>query len=305
MVTQTQFEIDDDLANRLSVLFRELLEAERRSIAGADDERRNKLRLDVARRKAELGNDRELETLFSKHIAALPESERPENRIQEGRMIADWEGNLRSELAGWQAELAELENRPVDNAAIFNSAQSKALHLLRRSAQSAGLMGDNYRAGDVPAERNRRPRTPNFVPRTLLNHQPAPADNNSGEWLSLSELYPNMSDNPYPPNAMQCPDGTVKTLGRWYEVLTTVANWLIQEKRLLPHDCPLHMGRSKRCLINTTPHYPDGRKMRFSRNLANGMFMDAGYSSKDLPRLGRELLEKFGVDPARFYVQLR
>ncbi len=133
-------EIDDELAGRLSELFSELLEAERRSVAGADDERRRELRLYIEMRQAELGDDHELSTLFDKYIAGLPETERPENRVQEGRMIADWEGILRSELAGWQSELAELENRPVDKPAIFNSARNKAFHLLQRTAQAADLL---------------------------------------------------------------------------------------------------------------------------------------------------------------------
>ncbi len=305
MVPQTQFEIDDDLANRLLTLFRELLEAERRSIAGADDARRNKLRLDVARRKAKLGNDRELETLFSKHIAALPESERPENRIQEGRMIADWEGILRSELARWQAELAELENRPLDKPAIFSSAQNKALHLLQRAAQSAGLVAGNYPAGASPAENNNRFRNPDAISTVPSSYQSAPLDYNSGEWLPLSELQPNFRDNPYPPNAMQCPDGTVKALGRWYEVLITVANWLIQENLLLPQHCPLHLGRSQNCIINTEPHYQDGRRMRVPQDLANGMFMESGHSSTNVARYSRALLMNFKIDPAWFNVQLR
>ena len=303
MTLPSDVEIDDDLANRLSALFSELLEAERQTIAGADDARRNELRRLIEARQAELGDDRELETLFNKHIAALPETERPENRFQEGRMIADWEGNLRSELAGWQSELAELENRPLDKPAIFNSVRNKALYLLRGAAQSAGLMASNYPAGDAPAENNRRFRNPGAISPIPSNYQSAPLDDNSGEWLPLSEFQPNSGDNP--PTAMKCPDGTVKALNRWNEVLRTIANWLIEEERLLPHHCPLYLGRYKNCLINTEPNFQDGRKMPYPRDLANGMFVDSNYTSTNLAIRSRALLEKFGVDPAQFYVQLR
>ncbi len=147
MTFPTDIEIDDDLANRLSALFRELLETERESIAGADDARRNELRLFIEMREAELGDDDELDTLFGKHIAGLPETERPYNRAQESRMFGEWEDNLRSELDDWQNELTELEARAVDKRVIFNSASSKVAYLLRRAAESAELLPD-YAGGD-------------------------------------------------------------------------------------------------------------------------------------------------------------
>ena len=55
MTFPNDIEIDDDLASRLSALFRELLESERESIAGAGDARRNELRLFIEMRESELG----------------------------------------------------------------------------------------------------------------------------------------------------------------------------------------------------------------------------------------------------------
>ena len=132
-------EIDDELANRLSALFKELLEAERQSIAGASDARRNELRRWISRRQSALNDDDELESLFGEYVGALPD---PPNRVQERRIFGEWEGNLRSELALWQDELNELENRPVDKRAIFTSSRDKALHLLNRQAHEADLMPD-------------------------------------------------------------------------------------------------------------------------------------------------------------------
>ena len=132
-------EIDDELANRLSALFKELLEAERQSIAGASDARRNELRRWISRRQSALSDDDELESLFSEYIGALPD---PPNRVQERRIFGEWEGNLRSELVRWQDELNELENRPVDKRAIFTGSRDKAMHLLNRQAHEADLMPD-------------------------------------------------------------------------------------------------------------------------------------------------------------------
>ena len=140
MTFPSDVEIDDDLANRLSALFRELLEAERQAIVGADDARRNELLLFIEMREAELGDDGELDTLFDKYVSALSETERPESRAQESRMFNEWESGLRSELTGWKEELSVLENRAVDKQAIFNSAWNKAMYLMRRAAQNEELL---------------------------------------------------------------------------------------------------------------------------------------------------------------------
>ena len=130
-------EIDDDLANRLSALLAELLESERGSIAGADDARRNELRRLIEDGAAVLNDDNELDKLFSQHTATLPYSP---SRVQERRIFGAWEDSLRSESADWQKELAELEKRPVDTQAIFDSARNKMMYLLRRGAENTDLL---------------------------------------------------------------------------------------------------------------------------------------------------------------------
>ena len=143
MTFTDDFEIDDDLATGLLALFKELLEQERRNVAGADDARRNELRLFIEMREAELGDDEELYALFGKYIAGLPETERPDSRAQESRMFGEWEEDLRSEVIAWKDELAELESRAVDKQAIFNSARSKVAHLLQHEAKAANLLPDH------------------------------------------------------------------------------------------------------------------------------------------------------------------
>ncbi len=134
-------EIDDDLANRLSDLLAELLEAERQSIAGVDDARRSELRGLIEDRQAVLSDDDdELDTMFERDIAALPEMERPQSRVQKRRMFGEWEDSLRAELTSWKNELADLENRSVDKQVIFGSVSTKATHLLRQAAAQANLL---------------------------------------------------------------------------------------------------------------------------------------------------------------------
>ena len=141
MTFPTDVEIDDDLANRLSALFRELLETERQSIAGADEARREELRQLIDWRELVLGDEDELVRQFDEYIAALPQ--RP-NRIRELQMFGDWRSNLESELAGWRSELTELENRQVDKQAIFGSVRNKVVHVLQREAKANDLLPDHF-----------------------------------------------------------------------------------------------------------------------------------------------------------------
>ena len=132
--------IEDDFGNRLSALLKELIEVERQSVMGATNKRRNKLNQLIQERKALLKDESKLERLFENYLEDLPVDQRPISKPQKWRMYGDWESSLKSELVNWEDELTELENRPIDKQAIFNSARNKVMHLLQREAQAAGLL---------------------------------------------------------------------------------------------------------------------------------------------------------------------
>ena len=141
MTLHNDTEIDDDLANRLSDLFAEFLEVERQSVSGTNETRRNELARMVEDRQAALNDDNELDALFGQYVGEL--SYRP-SRVQERRLFAEWEDNLKTELLLWQGELHSLDGQPVDKRAIFDSARNKATYLLRRAALRADLLPDDY-----------------------------------------------------------------------------------------------------------------------------------------------------------------
>ena len=148
MLSHDYPELNDELSNRLAGLFKELLEQERRSVTGTSDDRQRELLEKIERRETELNDDEELDALFEKHIAALPETEQPKTRVQERRMFGDWEDGLKSELTDWKNELDELENRPIDKRLIFNSAQNKVIYLLQREACAADLLPEPLESSD-------------------------------------------------------------------------------------------------------------------------------------------------------------
>ena len=119
MLSHDYPELNGELDNRLAGLFKELLEQERRSVTGASDNRQRELLEKIERREMELNDDEELDALFERYIAALPETERPKTRVQERRMFGDWEGGLKSEIQRAkkkrpkQIELIERELEPL------------------------------------------------------------------------------------------------------------------------------------------------------------------------------------------------
>ena len=269
MTFPSDVEIDDDLANRLSVLLAELLESERRIVAGADDERCNELLRLIERRETVLNDEAQQVGLFEEHIAALPEEGRPKNLIQQGLMIADWVRGLRSELAGWKGELAELENRPVDKPAIFNSARNKAMHLLGRAAHDAdllpGIFDDDPSRADIPLT-----------------------------WFNLSELGNTVPVINRRPSAMRFPYGAEKPVRSWRVLYTSVVEWLEEAGHLSVENIPIEIAN----LLN---HYSG----ESSRELKNGRFINLNLNADAIISNSRRFVEACREDPEQFQIQLR
>ena len=284
MIPAGDFEINSDLADRMGALFSELLESDREAIVGADDARRSELRLFIEVREAELRDDRALGALFDKYINTLPEAERPQGRVQESHALVGWVGNLRAELADWRVELEELESRPVDKAAVFNSARSKAMYLLRRVAQAEGLSPESL-------DDNRQSEVNQFVSQAIAG----------AEWFAVSDLLrnPNLATN-RKVAALQFPDGITQPLNSWADLYCTIAEWLIDEGLLSQDNIP---DRIANRFSREEGNYPSGQ--RKTRTLKNGMFTIPGQSAQNVVSNICNLLEAYGAPPAQFRAHLR
>ena len=277
MTFPSDAEIDDDLANRLSALFQELLEGERQSVAGADDARREELFRSIERYESALNDESELDGLFDAHIEAMPESERPQGRVQESRAFADWEGDLRSELAGWKNELAELENQPVDKRTIFNSARNKIMHLLQREAQDHDLLPS---ASDDEEQWRR------YISDVF--------GQNEDKWCNLMELGDTVPVLGQRPLSMRCPDGTEKTVRSWRVFYTAVIEWLEDAGHLSRDSIP--------AAISNILHDHAGES---SRALKSGKFVNVNLNASAIVGNSRRFIEACREDPSQFHVQLR
>ena len=280
MLFADEVEINDELAAGLCALFKELLEQERQNIAGADDVRRNELRQIIDRRGSILNDDDELDNLFGEYIAGLPESP---NRVQERRIFGEWEDDVRSEFAGWQIELAELENRPVNKRAVFNSARNKAMHLLGREAHDADLM-----PGVFDDEEQ------SFIEIPWLS------DSNEDDWCSLSELGNRVPVTGQRPLTVRFPDGTEGSARNWRELYAAIAEWLVDAEHLSRTTIP---SRLNALFAPQEEWYDSGQRKTIA--LKNGMFLYAGMSALAIVSNAKRLLEAFGESPSQFHIQLR
>lgn len=91
--------------------------------------------------------------------------------------------------------------------------------------------------------------------------------------------------------------GEVFELRNSFEILVNTANWLIKNGKLKTSDCPVSIGRGKRCLINRQAKHPDRSDFRAPKPLSNGLFIETHIGTKGCIDYTKRLLGKFGVSP--------
>lgn len=82
-----------------------------------------------------------------------------------------------------------------------------------------------------------------------------------------------------------------------FEILINTSNWLIKNGKLKTSDCPVVIGRGKRCLINRQAKHPDHSDFRAPKPLSNGLFIETHVGTKGAIDYAKRLLEKFRVSP--------
>ena len=287
-------ELNDELADRLASLLKKLLEQERRRVTGTSDDRQLELLERIEERERELNDDDALDALFERHIASLQEIQSPKNRVQERRMFNEWEGNLKSELADWKNEFKNLQSQPIDKQAIVDSARNKVLHLLRREARIAGVLTEEDNAGIGPN---------NTQAAKFISDGNGVHDGSIDAWCPLTAL------NGYPiskrkPSGLKLPDGQAVSKKKWADILSSVAEWLVQKGLITYGLCPIHIGKGKRPLIHTKRiTSKNGGKLN-QRELSNGLFICVNFNAPDSVKKAVNLLEHFSEDPSRFSLRL-
>ncbi|MCK5240521.1 MAG: hypothetical protein KAR33_13270, partial [Candidatus Thorarchaeota archaeon] len=98
-------------------------------------------------------------------------------------------------------------------------------------------------------------------------------------------------------------DGTKCEGGFVYRILICTAEWLISEGKLTEEVCPITVGTGKRCLINSTPFYENGVRIRRPRKLSNGLFIDTSFNEPRTIQMAQGLLEYFEYSPDKLKIE--
>ena len=280
VIPDEDFEIDDDMAEQLKALFGELLESDRKAIASDDDaehDKLDKLPRRIKRIESALNNEAELDQLFDGHIEAMQESERPRGFGQVNREFEKWKGNLQSELDDCRMELAELKEK------IFNSARSKAMHLLRQVAEAMDLLPEH---------------TDNKSRKNIADSVPVPSE---GNWYKLSELGNTVSVTGRKPLGLRFPNGDKKDVTSWKVIYISVVKWLFNEKPLLLNNIPSELKNKKFFRPEAFVH--NGLLKATEQSIE--LFLFLTLPAKDIVLNAIAFIQAFGEDPSQIEVQLR
>ena len=144
-VTETLEELsmlreDDELSPYRDTFLKNFLEEERRRVGGGGEDRKEELRFFIGVREQELADVEGMWSRFKRHLQSLPDQQRPDNEPLKAIAFVAWKNDQESELDGWKEELANLENRPIDEQLVFSHARDRLLRLLEAEAREAGLL---------------------------------------------------------------------------------------------------------------------------------------------------------------------
>ncbi len=95
------------------------------------------------------------------------------------------------------------------------------------------------------------------------------------------------------PRRMKLKD-KVFEISNTFEILVNTANWLIENGKLKPSDCPVEIGRGIRYLINKEMKHKDGTAFYSPKKLLNGLWIEKHASTAARIDLAKRLLKKFG-----------
>ena len=115
-------------------------------------------------------------------------------------------------------------------------------------------------------------------------------------WIPLSEFDP-PSGTP-PPSEMRLPNGDIRPMKHWYELLVHTTEWLWSQRRLTLDDVPVPSSR-KSYLINIEPVHQDGT--RFSRQElvpSTPLILSTNRNGAQCRSGASMLLTRFGEGPA-------
>ena len=207
-----------------------------------------------------------------------------------------------------------IEDRPLLNVSIADTDSAKcALQflLLWRPNLASGqpIEASEPIIGTEPTT----VRTPIFEPQhasptiaapsTETPVQAVPAVPDAG-LINLRNLHP--ESGMIPPKVVELPNGEVKQLSKWRDLVVAVSEWLVRDGALTRDRCPIPAKprSNKRYSVNLEAKHLDGRDFGSKHKLYNGLWLYHGGSNVDIVKRCIVIMEYLGKDPATIHVQV-
>ncbi len=122
------------------------------------------------------------------------------------------------------------------------------------------------------------------------------------KWQTLSVFNPEPKTQP--PGKIMFPDGSRASPKRWYEILTEIARWLVENGNLSESQCPILRGpRSKKSLVDIESVHSDGTSF-FNFKSVGSLYIDTHGNARTLINRSKYLIQHVGQDPDQFKVRL-
>ena len=108
------------------------------------------------------------------------------------------------------------------------------------------------------------------------------------------------------PTAIRFWDGSVRSVGHWYEVLTVTVEKLYSERLLTEGQSPIPSKRGNLHLVNTEPVHPNGEEFRAKRRIdGTSLFVFIHGNQKTLRERTRLLLRLHGPKAPKVHLQVQ
>lgn len=108
-----------------------------------------------------------------------------------------------------------------------------------------------------------------------------------------------------PPTRIMFPNGDVRPVGFWRDVMYEIAKWLNNTGRLSEKDLPVNGDGKGFSFVNSVPKSPNGTEFRGARKVSGRVFVETHYNANNLVIHCKKLLTHFSVDPKTVRLQLQ